>query len=202
MKKINSPHNNFSEFPPNAKEVFKGKRWSILQWEQELFDGSKTIFESVMRPDTVTIFPIIDDKIVIIEEHQPQWKEKGLNLISGGVEKGESVYESAKREVEEETGLVFKDYFLVRAMEPMPGIFWNSYIFIAKNLLEKVPPTPEPGEKIMAKEVSFEELISLTREKKFIYRPRLVEEYIIGDDIKGLKDIFLNPENHTLEKVG
>ena len=39
--------------PPDAKRVFKGKIFEAYQWEQELYDGTKTIFEKLARDDSV-----------------------------------------------------------------------------------------------------------------------------------------------------
>ena len=58
--------------PDNAKKVFGGVLFDVYQWEQELFDGTKTIFEKLKRPDTVVVFPVLDDgKILLTEQEQP-----------------------------------------------------------------------------------------------------------------------------------
>ena len=37
------------KIPKNATKVFSGKTFDVYQWEQEMFDGSKKIFEKLKR---------------------------------------------------------------------------------------------------------------------------------------------------------
>ena len=53
---INRPQSK-QPIPANAKKVFHGVIFDVYQWEQEMFDGTKEIFEKLKRPDTVVVFP-------------------------------------------------------------------------------------------------------------------------------------------------
>ncbi|HEY4513381.1 MAG TPA: hypothetical protein VJH06_02610 [Candidatus Paceibacterota bacterium] len=58
--------------PDDAKRVFKGVIFDVYQWEQEMYDGTKAIFEKLKRPDTVVVFPVLPDgKIILTEQEQP-----------------------------------------------------------------------------------------------------------------------------------
>ena len=69
MKKI--VPSNAVLIPRHAKRVFKGEIFEVYQWPQEMFDGSIKTFEMVRRPDTVATIAVIEDKIIVLEEEQP-----------------------------------------------------------------------------------------------------------------------------------
>src|SRR5262245_18258087 len=86
--------------PPHAKSVFEGVRWKVFQWEQELFDGKVKTYESLKRPDSVSVLPVLDGKnILVLEEHQPHWHEKSFGIVGGGLEENENPEIGAKREL-------------------------------------------------------------------------------------------------------
>ena len=98
---INRPKSK-QPIPDNAKKVFGGVLFDVYQWEQELFDGTKTLFEKLKRPDTVVVFPVLDDgKIILTEQEQPG-KEPFIGATGGRVDEGEDILEAGKRELPEE----------------------------------------------------------------------------------------------------
>jgi ADP-ribose pyrophosphatase len=196
MKNIKPKNHN--PLPDNSKKVFQGIRWQVHQWEQIQFDGSIKIYESIKRFDTVIVYPVIDENVVILEEEQPHWGRKSDSIVAGGVGDGEDIVEAAKRELREETGMIFKDFYLVHAEQKYHDLHSNAYVFIAKNLIEKGEVLPDSGERTEPKEVSFQELIKLTKQRKFFHKPTFVDEFIIQDKVEELFDIFRNPEKYKL----
>src|SRR3989338_5132089 len=95
---INRPKSK-QPIPENAKKVFDGVLFDVYQWEQKLFDGTKTVFEKLKRPDTVVVFPVLDDgKIILTEQKQPG-KELFIGATGGRIDDGEDILEAAKREL-------------------------------------------------------------------------------------------------------
>lgn len=191
------PHKHHP-LPDHARKVFHGERYEIYQWEQTLFDGSTKIYESIKRFDTVIVYPIVDDKVVIIEEEQPHWGKVSDSLVAGGIDDGEDIFDAARRELLEETGMTFQDWYLVHAEQKNIDMHSNIYIFIAKNRIETREKIDDAGERTHPKEVSFGELISLTRQRKFFHKPDFIDEFIIQDKIETLFDIFRNPEKYKI----
>jgi len=193
------PQKKHSPIPNHAEKVFHGKRWQVLQWEQELFDGTKFTYESLKRHDSASIIPVLQgDKVIILEERQPHWKKKEFSIVGGGIEEGEDVLLGAKRELLEETGATFRDFYLVSAIEPFPSVDYTHYTFIAKNFIEQNETSLDPGEDITPIEVSFDKLISLARNREFYYNPYLIDEYIIRDKIPEFFDMLRNPEKYVI----
>jgi ADP-ribose pyrophosphatase len=185
--------------PENAVEVFSGKRWSVHQWQQKCFDGTTQTFETVKRPDTVVILPVMPDGNVIIEkEKQPHWKESYLNLVAGGLEEGEDPFLGARRETEEETGMVFADYHLIAINQPQGGILWTSYVFIATGFQKEIPQHLDSGEEIEVIKITPEELIAKTRKKEFYYAPKIIEDYIVKDEIEKFYETLKHPAAHSI----
>lgn len=191
------PHNHHP-LPDHAKKVFHGTRYEIYQWDQKQFDDSVKTYESIRRFDTVIIYPVIDEKVVIIEEEQPHWGRPSDSIVAGGVADDEDIFDAATRELQEETGMIFKDFYLVNAEQKNLDMHSNVYVFIAKNHLETKERHLDAGEKTHPREVTFDELITLAKQRKFFHKPTFVDEFIIQDKVDTLFDIFRNPDKYSI----
>src|SRR5437868_4756059 len=94
-------------YSEQATSIFKGLRFEIFQYPQKRFDGSMVTHELVKRADSVVVLPIVDGQVVVASEKQPHWDNYRLSFIGGLLEDGEDLLVGAKREVEEETGMIF-----------------------------------------------------------------------------------------------
>lgn len=146
--------------PAHAKCVFRGVIFDVYQWQQELFDGSFTTFEMLRRNDAIAVIAIDDDgNIVTIDEEQP-----GGLLRKGGIPVGSSeptdstILSAAKREFEEETGLVFKNWRLINVRQPELKIEFFVNLFVACDLVTEKPQDLDPGEKITVRRTTFDHL--------------------------------------------
>ena len=181
--------------PDNAKKVFGGVLFDVYQWEQELFDGTKTLFEKLKRPDTVVVFPVLDDgKILLTEQEQPG-KEPFVGATGGRVDNGEDILEAAKRELLEESGYESSEFILWDAQHPTSKIDWVVYTFIAKGLKKVSDMNLDAGEKIILKPVSLDEFIDIAINKNFVEKeiiPKLYEAKLYPEKKKELMKLF-NP---------
>ena len=127
------------QIPPHAKRVFEGKLFDVWQWEQEMYDGSKKIFERLKRPNSVQAIAIVGDKIIVQTEEQPDRPEPFRSIPGGRCDGDEDPLLAAKRELLEETGYVSADWELWRERQPVGKIEWTIYTYIARNCTRTSP---------------------------------------------------------------
>lgn len=179
--------------PDNAKKVFGGVLFDVYQWEQEMFDGTKTIFEKLKRPDTVIVFPTLDDEKILLTEQEQPGKEPFMGAAGGRVDDGEDILEAAKRELLEETGYEASEFVLWDAQHPTSKIDWVVYTFIAKGLKKVADLNLDAGEKIVLKPVNFDRFIDIAISKNFVQKeiiPKLYEAKLHPEKMEELKKLF------------
>lgn len=161
------PH---TPLPPNAKLAFKGVIFDIYQWEQELFDGTKAVFERGKRPDTAIVFPVLPDGRILLTKQEQPGSKPFIGGAGGRVEEGEDVLEAAKRELREETGYVADEWELWDAVQPVGKLDWAVFSFIAKNVRKAGDMELDSGEKIELMPVTFEEFLDIGIQDNFAER--------------------------------
>ena len=134
--------------PDQAKKVFEGKIYNVYHWQQEMFDGTEETFEMLKRPDSIKIVAVKNDKVVVLKQKQPNTSE--FYDVPGGMHDNskESELDAAKRELEEETGLVYKNWKFVSIKQPHNKIEQFVYIFLAWDVLKEMEQKLDNGEKI------------------------------------------------------
>lgn len=179
--KINRPISN-QPIPDHATCVYKGKIFDVYQWEQEMYEGTTKTFEKLKRPDTVVVFPVLDDGSILLTEQEQPGKTPFIGACGGRVDDGEDIFEAAKREFLEETGYEASEYVLWKSIHPASKIDWVVYFFIAKGCKKVAGQSLDGGEKIDLKTVSFDEFLQIGRNPKFM------EKEIIPDLYEALLD--------------
>lgn len=162
MKKI-VPHDAIL-IPPEAKRVFEGVIFDVYQWQQKMYNGTMATFERLKRPDTVLVIGIVDDKILIVEDEQPNRGET-LKLPGGRVDPGDdSPLVAVQREVREETGYKFADWRLINVVQPENKIEWFVHIYVASNMTYQGAAANDGGERIKNVLKSFYEVKRMVHE--------------------------------------
>lgn len=175
------------KIPEHAKLVFKGKIFDVYQWEQEMYDGTKEIFEAIKRPGTVQVIATRGDKILLSDEEQPG-KPRRVTFFGGRMEKDEDPLVAVKRELLEESGMESDDWELYRDYESGGKIVWPFYVYIARNVQKVAEPHLDAGEKIDVREYSFEEFIEIVTSEDYIDRQISQEIYRLREDTAKLAE--------------
>jgi len=153
--------------PDQAKRVFSGKLFKVWQWKQELYDGSKTVFEKVQRADSVNVIPVTEEGMLVLTRQEQPGMEPFIGVAGGVIEVGEEVIVAAKRELREETGMEAEEWELLVASQPSGVLEWASYTLVARRLKKVGELVLDAGEKVELMEVGFEELVDLVCKEEF-----------------------------------
>jgi ADP-ribose pyrophosphatase len=150
-----------STVPEHAQCKFEGVLFDVYQWEQELYDGSKTTFEKLIRDDTVIALPILEDGRILLTLDAQPGREPYLTAPGGRVDPGETPEVAARRELLEETGYVCETLTLIYERKPEEKLDWLVYSFVARGCSKQQEANPGAGERIELKPVTFEEFLEL-----------------------------------------
>ncbi len=173
--------------PKDATLVFKGIIFDVYQWQQQMFDGSPATFEMLKRPDTLKVIAVKDDKIIVVDQEQPNHSQF-FDLPGGRHDvDGETELEASKRELLEETGMTFKNWKLLDISQPMPKIEQFVYVFLATELESQSDQELDAGERIRVLEKSFDEVVGLINHPNTRYLPKDLLER--AGSMSGLLDL-------------
>lgn len=150
-----------------------------------MFDGSVKVFEKLKRSDTVNVIAVSGNKILILNQRQPDWKKSKRSLPGGRIDENEKPLAAAKRELLEETGYISNNWELWLEQNPVSKIIWTVYTFVARDCKRIQKPKPDAGEKIKTKPITFDEFLMLSENTDFyegelknaLLRARLDEKY-------------------------
>ncbi len=161
-------------------EVFKCCRFNIVKRIFERQDGLKYHRFTVNPGNSVIVLPITEDnEIVFIEQLRESVGKVCLELPAGLIDDGETPEFAAKRELEEETGLISNDLELL--IEGFPSAGYTSekiFIYLAKNFKEGKVHLDETEEIISTKKLPIKEVLDLIN-KNFFEEMNLVVAVLI-----------------------
>jgi ADP-ribose diphosphatase len=128
--------------PDESRTVYDGKLFDVTveRWgEHER--------EIVEHPGAVAIVAIDDDRMVtLVRQTREAARKQLVELPAGTLEEGEQPLESARRELEEETGLTGGSWRTLAAFYTTPGFCReHMYLFVAEGV-QHGEATPEEDE--------------------------------------------------------
>ncbi len=149
--------------PDSATRVFSGQIFDVYQWPQEMFDGSIKTFEMLRRPDTVQSIAVKDNKLVLIEDQQPG-RPLQIHIPGDRADESDASWlHAAKRELREETGMIFKSWRHLTADQPAAKIEWFTPIFLATDFeVQEDQELDKDGERIKVRLEDFKTVRDLT----------------------------------------
>lgn len=172
--------------PNEAKRVFKGILYDVYQWQQKLYDGSYKTFEMLKRFDSVKVLAIVDDKILVNDERQPN-KEEYLTIPGGRHdEPNETELQAAQREVLEETGYTFKSWKPLVVYQPHSKLEYFLYFFLAYDVVHKVDPVLDAGEKLTTSLQSLTDVKARAEDGSIKYVPIEILKHV--NSLQDLRD--------------
>jgi ADP-ribose pyrophosphatase len=118
------------------RTLFTGRIFDISRIILKDKDGNKSIRETVVHPGAVAIVPLIsEDRIILVRQYRYPARRYLWELPAGTLDKKESPFSCAKRELLEETGFLAKRIRKIAEFYTCPGFCTEKmYLFVAEKL--------------------------------------------------------------------
>ncbi|MDE6302116.1 MAG: NUDIX hydrolase [Clostridia bacterium] len=149
-----------TETEKKANVVYEGRIISLRNDDVILPDGKLAKREYVCHRGGASILAIDDENYVyLVRQFRYPYREELLEIPAGKLEEGEEAIVTARRELEEETGLVADEILPFGMIYPTPG-YTNEhlYIFLAKGLKPTQAHLDE-GEFLRVEKMPFDEVL-------------------------------------------
>ena len=109
--------------------VYRGKIVNLRCDEAALPDGRPCKREMVEHPGGASVLCVYEGKVALVRQFRYAYQEELLEIPAGKLEKEEDPMLAAKRELEEETGLIASELKPLFTLYPTPG-YTNEKIYI------------------------------------------------------------------------
>ena len=129
---------DFTEKTLSSEYVFRGKVIDVKRDDILVSNGHKSIREVVEHSGGVVILALKDNKILTVKQYRYPIGTTSIELPAGKLEKGENPDFAAKRELEEETGFIAKNWISLGYIYTSPGFCDEKlYLYFASDLSYK-----------------------------------------------------------------
>lgn len=150
----------FDEVTVNSESIFQGRIISVRVDEVMLQNDKYAKREIVDHKGAVAVIALTDEgNIVLVKQYRKALERTIIEIPAGGIEAGESLEETAKRELEEETAYRADKWSYLQSFATSPG-FANEiiHIYLAEELVKVEHPR-------VGDEDEFIEVVEVTAEQ-------------------------------------
>lgn len=150
-----------------SETIYEGKVFTVTKDDVELSNGLLKTRDIVHHNGGVVILAEKGSKILLVEQYRYATGETLYELPAGKLDKkNEDILSAAKRELEEETGHIAKNWESLGFIWPTPGFCTEKlHLFFATDLTY-TKPHPEEGEILDFFEVEKEEAFEMVKNGK------------------------------------
>lgn len=106
----------------SSKTVFEGALLNVRKDRVLLPNGKESIREYIVHPGAVVILAFLDNgKLLFEKQYRYPLRRVFLELPAGKIDPGESIIDTARRELKEETGYIASEWEYLGVMHPCIG---------------------------------------------------------------------------------
>ena len=147
---------------PTAEILLQSRRFDVVRQTRTLPDGEVLTHESVRHPGAVAILPLLDDgRVCLIRNYRMAVGEWLVEIPAGTLDRQEDPAETARRELQEETGYTCRELRKLHEFWMSPGILYERMHFYLATGLSAGEMALEPGEQIETLLVPWEEALAM-----------------------------------------
>lgn len=150
-----------------SKTIFRGRMLELKVQRVVEPGGVETTREVVFHPGSVVVVPHLPDgRLVLVRQYRHAAQESLWELVAGGMERGETPIQSARRELLEETG--YHAHVLKPLLEfyPSPGILTEKMHLVEAWDLTPAQGQPDDDERIETGVFSIDKVIEMIQKKE------------------------------------
>jgi len=149
----------------SGETVYAGKFIAVQRDLVRLPDSSTTAREYVRHPGAVAIVALFDDGRVLLErQHRYPHRRDFIELPAGKLEPGEPHFETAKRELLEETGYAAAEWTRLTLIHPTIAYSDEGIELWLARGLEKREAKLDEGEFLEVLTLPFDEALAMVRD--------------------------------------
>jgi len=151
-----------------SKTIFRG-RVIDLKLEQVIEPGGvRAQREVVCHPGSVVVIARVPDgRFVLVRQYRHAVRESLWELVAGGMKKGETPRQAARRELLEETGYLARRFKPLMEIYPSPGILSERMHLVEASGLTPAQARPDEDERIKVGLFEHRALADLILKKQF-----------------------------------
>lgn len=140
--------------------IARYKAFQVTRDVIQLPNNKKITHYNAQRNPVVVIFPLTSShEIYFVSQHRYLLKKQSLEAVAGFIEPNETSLNGAKRELQEETGIIANQWEQLSKIEATASVFKSpAYLFLAKDL-EIGQPNPDEDEDIQVVKLSLQEAL-------------------------------------------
>ena len=129
---------NLKEKTLGEELKYQGPIFRVMQYRMRMPDGRESLRDVVVNPNAVAVVAVDDDgSVLMVRQYRRTADAVMLEIPAGKMEPGESPSETARRELEEETGYVARDMRYLFGGRVSPGFSTEIiHTFMATGLSE------------------------------------------------------------------
>ena len=146
----------------DSRMIFRGRKIDLALKKIVLADGREAEREVVLHPGAVALVPMVDrDHVCLVKNDRYAVGKTLLEVPAGTIDPGETPFETAHRELAEETGYTAARIELIREWYVSPGVM-NERMFLY--LCEDLKPGAtehQPDEKLEVVVVEWREAVAM-----------------------------------------